>query len=129
MTSLLEPLIALGVGLVLGLTSLMRPRNNTDMREQIKQDVELREMLQEVPSVDDEARAALTLSIRNNARRLVTEEPDWFSRWGFQWIFPVSLVLFITGVNLRGSVDDFETSPGTQLGRVCQLPGKFDETA
>lgn len=122
MTSLVEPLIALGVGLILGLTGLMRPRNNTDMREQIKQDVELRGMLQEAPSADDEARAALTLSIRNNAQRLISDEPDWFTRWGFQWLFPMSLIVFFTGVNLRGTVEDFETSPGTQL--ALELTGQ-----
>lgn len=115
MSSLIEPLLTLAIGIALAVSTLMRGRGREGSRAQIKQDVELREMLNKSPSVDDEARAALTISIRNNAQMLVSDEPDWFDRWGIQWIVPISLVLFFTGTNLRGTVDDFETSSGTQL--------------
>lgn len=113
MTSLIETLIALGTGLALGLAALMKTRNRTDLREQIKQDVELRKMLDE--SSDKDAHAALTTSIRNNAQGLTRDEPDWFNRWGIQWILPGGAILFFAGMSLRGLVDDFETAPGTQL--------------
>jgi hypothetical protein len=115
MTSLMEPLLALGVGVVLGLVGLMRPRNNTDLREQIKQDIELREMLNESSSSDDEARAALTISVRKNTQALTKDEPGWLDRWGMYWITPISLILFFASISLNEAVDDFENSPETQL--------------
>lgn len=115
MTSPLQLLIALGIGLAWGVTGLIRNRNNTGLREQIKQDIELRELLNEPPSSDDEARTALTLSVRKNAQALISDKRGWFDRWGMYWMLPVGLTLFFVGTVLIRAVDDFEGSPETQL--------------
>lgn len=115
MTSLVEPLIALGVGLILGLTSLMRPRSKTDIREQIKQDIEIRGLLDTTTERDDIARDALTQSIRKNALRTIQEEPDWYDRWGSEWLVPLGLILFFVGMNLRAVTSRSEVAPETQL--------------
>lgn len=114
MTSLIEPLITLGTVIALVVTGLLKPRSRTDLREQIKTDIELRKMLSE-HSIDDVARGALTISIRNSAHELTRDEPDWFDRWGLQWILPGGMILLFTGVNMRGLTEDFEISSGTQL--------------
>lgn len=112
MTSLIEPLIALGIGLALG---LVRPRNGADLREQIKQDIELRGLLDATTERDDIARDALTQSIRGNALRTLQEEPDWYDRWGAEWIMPLGLFLFLGGFSLRGAASNFEVAPETGL--------------
>lgn len=114
MTSLIEPLVALATGVALVVASLLKPRSNTDPREQIKKDIELRKMLNE-HAVDDLARAALTISIRKSTQELTYDEPDWFDRWGLMWVLPGSLLLLFSGMNMRELADDFETSPGTYL--------------
>lgn len=112
MTSLIEPLIALGIGLALG---LVRPRNGADLREQIKQDIELRGLLDATTEHDDIARDALTQSIRENALRTIQEEPDWYDRWGAEWIMPLGVFLFFGGLSLRGAASNFEVTPETGL--------------
>ena len=65
MASLIEPLVALAVGAMLALTGLLKRRGGTDLRAEVRQDIELRQML-EMNQADQEARTALTLSIQRN---------------------------------------------------------------
>lgn len=114
MASLIEPLVALAVGAMLALTGLLKRRGGTDLRAEVRQDIELRQML-EMNQADQEARTALTLSIRRNAIRLQQDQPDWFIRWGIQWLLPVAATLVLVGMRLGGSSDDAEFASGVQL--------------
>lgn len=114
MASLIEPLVALAVGAMLALTGLLKRRGGTDLRAEVRQDIELRQML-EMNQADQEARTALTLSIRRNAIRLQQDQPDWFIRWGIQWLLPVAAILVLVGMRLGGSSDDAEFASGVQL--------------
>lgn len=112
MTPLIETLIGLGIGLALG---LVRPRNSTGLRELIKQDIELRDLLDATTDRDDSAREALTQSIRENAQKTIQEEPGWYDRWGSEWIMPLGVALFMGGISLRGAASRFEVTPETGL--------------
>lgn len=127
METLLVGLFTAVAGVLAALLNRFRKTGRSDVRQQIHQDIELRKEL--IPDTEDAAaREALTKSILVGAQRLTSERPDWFQRWGLNWLLPAGIILFFLGVAALEALEDMEAGSGIHLtllliGRAATLIG------